>query len=610
MRAKEIGRVGGRCFQASVPSYVITRNQEDQEDSGIDYELELEVDGRATGVIFKAQVKGVLTARRIQQGDVIAYSGLSVDRARYYVEDVGIATVFVVAEVESEKVWWCPIQGNTDFEERLRRAVDAGHKTMTVHLPVANSLPETMGELLTAVRHSTDLLHVRRTTRLGSRRLARIVEDTELADVADGIQRHHDTLRCERIDRLIRRSDFDAALKEAKKIYESESESIQVRFAAGFNIIRIIGTSAFERKEPRVLERFIEARLEICSQLLGLVRRPGASRQVRLSARFLLRCARLAAHSSVLVGLHMSAEIQNRPQDAFTRGITEAAMAPKAGAVLRELRQAQHLFYLAGEGEYFAQLPYFWGQLALDASLYLLVLRGRGSTEAADRLVAWFDGVARLVAVAAKALEEWDLLGSLAAQFVGLADPRDEAALRARVEPALRLTDLIPEGSFRDAAVRVVRERARGIPHRETTLEDEKRIYRRMAEAHGIDVDDPNDAIGRVVATGIRDLNPERVLRNCVHLFVSPGPVGIPARILGLSTAGSKWLHCTKRCISVMGQSLDGVYTSFRRDYCEGCTHSEPHADDWEWSRKWQADEDLKHRAFRRAASSAFHREA
>ncbi|MGH7133742.1 MAG: DUF4365 domain-containing protein [Phycisphaerales bacterium] len=62
MKPKEIGRLAGRLFQAALPAQCICRSQEDQEDQedyGIDYELELaSAQDHATGFIFKAQVKG------------------------------------------------------------------------------------------------------------------------------------------------------------------------------------------------------------------------------------------------------------------------------------------------------------------------------------------------------------------------------------------------------------------------------------------------------------------------------------------------------------------------------------------------------------------------
>jgi hypothetical protein len=45
MTPKEIGRAAGRIFAAAIPSNWVIRNQQDQEDYGIDYEIEVMLPG-------------------------------------------------------------------------------------------------------------------------------------------------------------------------------------------------------------------------------------------------------------------------------------------------------------------------------------------------------------------------------------------------------------------------------------------------------------------------------------------------------------------------------------------------------------------------------------
>lgn len=61
MNAGEIGKEAGRIFEYKLPANWISRSQEDQDDHGIDYEIEIKSsDGKALGKdsVFKVQVKG------------------------------------------------------------------------------------------------------------------------------------------------------------------------------------------------------------------------------------------------------------------------------------------------------------------------------------------------------------------------------------------------------------------------------------------------------------------------------------------------------------------------------------------------------------------------
>jgi len=60
---KEINRISGRIFGGLLPSNWAWRSQEDQEDYGIDGEIEVTTsEDQATGLIFKMQLKGTENA--------------------------------------------------------------------------------------------------------------------------------------------------------------------------------------------------------------------------------------------------------------------------------------------------------------------------------------------------------------------------------------------------------------------------------------------------------------------------------------------------------------------------------------------------------------------
>ena len=116
----------------------------------------------------------------------------------------------------------------------------------------------------------------------------------------------------------------------------------------------------------------------------------------------------------------------------------------------------------------------------------------------------------------------------------------------------------------------------------------EKDIIMGMAQSMGIDLDNPNDEIAKIVNIGLIDLDPTRVLKNCDKLYLVLGSSGLPARMLFLPSAGFKTLYCTLHKYGIASMSLEDVYKSFKEKYCSKCKDKCPHPKKWKWTRSWR----------------------
>jgi hypothetical protein len=123
----------------------------------------------------------------------------------------------------------------------------------------------------------------------------------------------------------------------------------------------------------------------------------------------------------------------------------------------------------------------------------------------------------------------------------------------------------------------------------------EEQIYYNMAMGLGIDMTDDSDLAARLVAQGMKDINPDRVLRPCRHLFVSLGWSLILGDRLRLPTVGSKRLHCTRYEYLVEAMSLDACSRAMMETYCGKCSDADPHDAAWAWTREWQAEQNRLH---------------
>lgn len=108
-------------------------------------------------------------------------------------------------------------------------------------------------------------------------------------------------------------------------------------------------------------------------------------------------------------------------------------------------------------------------------------------------------------------------------------------------------------------------------------------FYEELFKRDGINLEDSNDKIANILKIGLKDMNPERVLKNCIHLEIAFGSHGLPAEIYGLPSAGSKILYCKFKS-GIESLDLDAIYHDFKNEYCKDCPHLEKHDDDWKWS--------------------------
>ncbi|MDC5097657.1 DUF4365 domain-containing protein [Acinetobacter baumannii] len=124
MNAKEIGRRAGRIFEFCLPDNWLFRSQEDQEDYGIDGEIEITTpQDKATGFIFKAQIKGQKEVSIIDNGQKVAFS-ISVERLQYYMSNVEFAVILFVVDVAKEMVYWHSLQNDENLRQRMYDALE------------------------------------------------------------------------------------------------------------------------------------------------------------------------------------------------------------------------------------------------------------------------------------------------------------------------------------------------------------------------------------------------------------------------------------------------------------------------------------------------------
>jgi len=125
----------------------------------------------------------------------------------------------------------------------------------------------------------------------------------------------------------------------------------------------------------------------------------------------------------------------------------------------------------------------------------------------------------------------------------------------------------------------------------ETPDEEIDKFHRDLARMAGIDLE-KDDKIAGIIKIGIKDRNPERILRNCSHLEIAIGSYGIYGMLLCLPSCGTKLLFCKHANGCLEGLDLDMLYSTLRMNSCVKCNYCNPMPEDWKWTIRWQQDRD------------------
>lgn len=134
---KHIGRRAGKIFTYHLPDHWIIRSQEDQEDYGVDYEIQLGLENAdaVTEDIFKIQLKGINKTKDNLFADIngkkaLKYT-LKIDKIKHYA-NLEIPIFLVIVLIETKEIFWVHLQDNKEIKKILEEK--ANQKTATIHL--------------------------------------------------------------------------------------------------------------------------------------------------------------------------------------------------------------------------------------------------------------------------------------------------------------------------------------------------------------------------------------------------------------------------------------------------------------------------------------------
>ncbi len=340
----------------------------------------------------------------------------------------------------------------------------------------------------------------------------------------------------------------------------------------------------------------VDVELKLAHRLKGLTAR--GPEQLRALAALAMKAAELHALTDIDSDLSLNWKLNQERDDAFWRLMLAQRRWQVERLVIRKFSQCLRLLEWAFAHEHYHIIPAACSRIERAMLPLMIRLWQEELYDSADLYRNRLSDLCHFAAELALKLRQWSdvaLVSSptLAIDFrKGAICEERAASLRSLI---LRIEDEVERaGSLElfDFQLASLREALSEEPPLDPTIEEAEQMYRDMARGLGLNIDAPNDRISQIVAFGIKDLNPERVLRPCCHLYTTVEANGVPAQMLRLPTAGIKGLYCTKHRRGMAGPSLDDLSEVFQTDHCDGCPDRAPHPPDWQWSHEWQHEQD------------------
>lgn len=207
----EIDSAARRLFQNSWPDAHPLRKQD--EDYGIDFEVEIFKDGESTGAIFKIQLKGSRRPNYSVDGEIISFN-LELNRVEYLIEQIEIPTAIILCDTTKKLVYWNVLHLDQrlrkEYENRKKRA----RKTITVHFETCNKLPDTIERLLNAFYKAGDFLALKHGAKINEQAYSEIVQNIDDTQLDLEIRCLHKKMAIANREEFYRRLDRQQKLRD------------------------------------------------------------------------------------------------------------------------------------------------------------------------------------------------------------------------------------------------------------------------------------------------------------------------------------------------------------------------------------------------------------
>lgn len=589
MNAGEIGTEAGRIFEYSLPSSWMFRSQEDQNDFGIDGEIELkDENGKALGKdsLFKVQIKGEEHSTYINEGKTLSFN-LRMERLRYYFE-FKVPVILVVVEVSSEKVYWLPI--TNDEVLRVKAKKSEQNDSIQVHLPIENNLVRKndglANRMLDSVIDCWDYLNIKGLKESIDRYpvVSPSSLNQKIEDIGDALFKAYH----QQLNNLLFDKNFNGVFEKASEICLSPIVPAKDQFVALLYYFQAFQISPFTNVKREIFEEYFN----ICHLLINLAREQ-KSRVHRLIAIGKSRRVKFKLQLDQLHATHHSINYFDKEslEHLIFNNQTQQLYRECCVSLQKIIELCNRL---TRDGEY-----HVLSDLFIDFYASILIFRtvhdARGTKESIDFLDHWHENMASLVMTYCVITKDIFKIERLYILICTLLKEDQKATKEVRKVILSSLPDL--ELNL-DGLENAVLEASEHQDFYAISIEEQKAFFVKMAKNLGMDPDDPESEFGHIVEMGLKNYDPSSIMKNCEYLFVHYQPGGIIAQSLRMHSAGGMHLlvclkhgyaQGTGNLLTLLYDDSDGrnLGYSFKQQNCDKCSDCQPRPEEWSWNLKW-----------------------
>jgi hypothetical protein len=579
-------------FRLSLPCSWIVR--ELRPDYGLDYEVEIVTDEKLTGITFCVQLKGTTSPKYVNESLIL---GFEVDKLIYYFERVHKPVFILVADLKSNKCFWLFTQRYV--QQILRKQNPRWHtqKSVSLHIPTSNQLPASI-QLLQQVaedglKEVFILQHGRPSLSLSLQIKDKLYDEQAILDAIKESELEAGELKLGLADIYLGEEKTEKAIRELGNIFEDTKTrgQAEIHIASAIKLVHALGF--IDRRANRQCAHIIDLALRRQNEC--------KYKQVVLVAKGTKAFIDFIFSFQQIQSFGHFIEITSHQQ----RGTDALLKVLQSEAAQTYFKANDDMHSLVSEAIDSNELATATNILVLIAYAYLLTYPFIRLTEGKKKTAPILESASQKLELAkqiAESLQNPEMVCYVLqseAYLLFLNDsPKYESVLSEMKDMAI--ANKLPH--FQKAAINLSQrfkeieplpEEPRSYETRAKLTEDEEVIaIKELAKLSGVDLSDESDEIAQMINLGIRDKNPERVLKFCQHLHCVITSYGLPGELFGLPTAGGKLLYCELKERAIEGMSLDKILEIFKWQHCESCQHRLPHPENWRWSRQWQYERD------------------
>lgn len=613
MKQSEAQRIGARAndiFTYQRPQNWIFRSQQDM-DFGVDYEIEIfDKKGVSTGLIAKIQLKGSENIKYIDNKTKISFS-FPMDNAQYLIEEIQIPSYLIICDNNSEKCYWSSFKTNAELKKSYVDAKNNNQENFSVHIDVNNLLVNDYDAILKDIELSLKFIGLESLKKINFYDYSELLNSINIEEAKKSLLLQLENIDLQEIMKAYATKQFECALRLIEKGIKSEDKTIFFKFNA-ILFKRSIFRQIIAEEQLQINQKtdyLNEIYLNISNELIETTKDLPDGDTTKIYAQLWHHIATMAIISNALqwhkINLKMHEAEPTEFSDFWIVNVS-AKIQQLFVEIANEFNEVQkNIDELINNQDYrffIELLPEFI--FSITGFLFFL---NEELEESFTKIENYFDLLTDLAFNLIKNIDlqnKWDryeyLLKTRIA-YKGFYINKDyKKSLEIFKKDVYPVAFQIEDSTLRKDMLIYIKKYIQNIKSSyennidEIPIEEEIEIYRANLTAMGVNLDNPSNDTDKAIKEAFEALNPERVLKNCIHLYACQSIVSPLGQWVKLNTLGVKRLYCAKNKYSAENVFLDNLWQYFDWNYCSKCKDREAHDENWKWSRKWQREQDQK----------------